>query len=155
MREGIAREPEAAEAYANIKGVDILPCGIVISPDCFWLAASPDRRVIDTAAQPVFGLLEIKCPEVKDEKTLDDLPYLKRDGEHHLILKEKTNYFRQVMMQMAITGASWCDFFVYFDEATYMLQRINFDSARWSDMQRKIDDFYFAHYLTAIVNKEK
>ena len=47
MKEGIADEPRAALKYSEVTGMkcNILPCGIVISVTCPWLAASPDRKV--------------------------------------------------------------------------------------------------------------
>ena len=44
------------------------PCGLVIHPEMPWLGASPDGLVYDPSATPPFGLVEIKCPNVKMAK---------------------------------------------------------------------------------------
>ena len=59
-----------------------------------------------------------ECHEDKEGKTLGGLPNLKKEGEN-LILKEKTNYCRQIMMQMAVCGAKWCGVFVYLREEDF------------------------------------
>ncbi|XP_060603836.1 uncharacterized protein LOC132756720 [Ruditapes philippinarum] len=65
MRKGLASEPAAANAYSVQKSnVNIYPCGVVVNVWAPWLAASPDRKVYNTAMTPPFGLLEIKCPQV-------------------------------------------------------------------------------------------
>ena len=39
--------------------IQVLECGVVISSTMPWLAALPNRRMIDYKS---YGLLEIKCP---------------------------------------------------------------------------------------------
>lgn len=66
MRRGADMEFEAAMEYCRMKDVDHTPCGLVIHHDAPWLGASPDGLIFDPAAQPTFGLVEIKCPNVKN-----------------------------------------------------------------------------------------
>ena len=90
--------------------VNVLPCGIVISPWCPWLAASPDRKVYNPKRGSPFGLLEIKCPVVQSVVEVD---YLKKNDDQKFILKENHNYYYQILMQLAVTGLEWCDLFVW------------------------------------------
>ena len=113
--------------------INILPCGIVISPWCSWLAASPDRKVYNPARTDPFGLLEIKCPSVS---SVLEVPYLERDGSQNLHLKQNHNYYFQVLMQLAVTGLTWCDFFVWC-ESESALVTISFDKEKWLDVQNK------------------
>ena len=55
------------------------------------------------------GLLEVKC-RMKD--SVSDVSYLKvvRDK---LQLHHSHQYYEQCMGQMGLTGAKWCDFYVW------------------------------------------
>ncbi|XP_039670274.1 uncharacterized protein LOC120567383 [Perca fluviatilis] len=66
MRRGADMEFEVAREYCQMKNVNYTPCGLVIHPDAPWLGASPDGLIFDPFAQPPFGLVEIKCPNVKN-----------------------------------------------------------------------------------------
>ena len=121
--------------------VNIYPCGIVVSPQSPWLAASPDRKVYCPTLRPKHGLLEIKCPVNR----LSECLYLTRD-ENGVKLKENHNYYYQVMMQLAVTGLQWCHFFVWTPEESH-LELIVFNEDKWQEMKDKIDIFFFDHYL--------
>lgn len=124
--------------------VNILPCGIVINPWCPWLAASPDRKVYNPTRTNPFGLLEIKCPASVNSAL--EVPYLVKDDSNKFQLKDNHIYYFQVLMQLAVTGLTWCDFFVWC-ESDSALVTINFDSNKWQDIQRKLDTFYFEYFL--------
>ena len=151
MLRGIQMEPVAAQAYAAVKDntVNLYPCGVVVSPWCPWLGASPDRKVYDPSVpfEP-FGLLEIKCPDVKSVLEVTD-GSLKRDSvTGQLALNKKHMYYSQVQMQLAVTGLSWCDFFVWTEtDGDFHLERIKFDSTIWQEMKNKVDMFYFEYFL--------
>lgn len=95
------------------------PSGVVVSPFCSWMAATPDRKVYAPDRNMKHGLLEIKCPVTDDLGTCDCLQKLD-DGYK---LKENHNYYYQV--QMAVTGLDWCDFFVWIEEDSH-LETIHF-----------------------------
>ncbi|KAK3106013.1 hypothetical protein FSP39_010896 [Pinctada imbricata] len=143
MRHGIAYEPVAANAYVEKlnKDVNIYPCGLVVSPWCPWLAASPDRKVFCPALTPKYGLLEIKCPV----NPLSECQYLMKD-ENGFKLKENHNYFYQIMMQMAVSGLEWCHFFVWTQEESH-IELVRYDARIWNDMKEKLDNFFFNYYL--------
>ena len=63
IRYRISNEAKAANKYAEYMtgighDVQVLECGLVVSSTMPWLAASPDRKVINK----ILGLVEIKCP---------------------------------------------------------------------------------------------
>lgn len=57
-------EFETAVEYYRMKNVNYMPRGLVIHPDAPWLDALPDVLIFNPIAQPPFGLVEIKCPNV-------------------------------------------------------------------------------------------
>jgi hypothetical protein len=149
MAEGSSREPEAAIAYNELMGntINLYSCGLVISPTCYWIAASPDRKVYNPTRQPPHGLLEIKCPQYTN---VQDIKYLIKDvssSEDKLVLKKTDDYYYQIMCQLAVTGLMWCDFFVYLSSGDYHLETIYFDEKFWQEAQAKVNSFFFDHYL--------
>ena len=81
-----------------------------------WLAASPDRKVIDKEFG--YGLVEIKCPLTPEEDCAD------RNFYCHLAsgkpgLKKDHPYYYQVQGQLGLTGLKWCDSVVFFPERSY------------------------------------
>jgi hypothetical protein len=50
------------------------------------------------------------------------------------------------MMQLAVTGLTWCYFFVWLYDENH-LEVIQFDEEEWQDMKNKMDSFYFDHFL--------
>ena len=145
MRQGIALEPKAAKCYAeaNRNNVNIYPCGVIVSLTAPWIAASPDRKVYNPERNPSFGLLEIKCPQVS---SILECPYLIRDEEGQLKLKRNHNYYYQVLTQLAVSGLEWCDLFVWCSNDFHQ-ETIYFNSDNWNEVKRKVDIFYFNHFI--------
>ena len=54
------------------RNVIVRETGLVIQPNLFWLAASPDGMVSDNEST-VFGLIEVKCPISKQNMDPDDI----------------------------------------------------------------------------------
>ena len=145
MRQGIALEPKAAKCYAeaNRNNVNIYPCGVIVSLTAPWIAASPDRKVYNPERNQSFGLLEIKCPQVS---SILECPYLIRDEEGQLKLKRNHNYYYQVLTQLAVSGLEWCDLFVWCSNDFHQ-ETIYFNSDNWNEVKRKVDVFYFNHFM--------
>lgn len=142
MRRGLQLEPKAIEEYCMVRDVNHYPCGFVIHPDAPWLGTSPDGLIYDPKAEPVFGLLEVKCPNVK---SYVDCSYLRvRDGV--LQLKNTHAYYWQVQGQLLITGLKWCDFVVYTEDDLF-IQRIERDEGILETIKGKADYFFFYVYL--------
>lgn len=78
-------------------------------------------------------------------KTVEDCIYLKKD-DGVLKLKRNHNYYYQVMMHLAVTGLTWCFFFVWHCDNSH-LEVIEFDADEWQGMKNRIDAFYFDYFL--------
>ncbi|XP_063040896.1 uncharacterized protein LOC134435783 isoform X1 [Engraulis encrasicolus] len=144
MKRGLALEPVAAEEYSRAKNVSYWPCGFVIHPDAPWLGSSPDGIVFDPTEKPPFGLVEIKCPNVK---SYVDCKYLKANGDI-MSLKRQHAYFWQVQGQLLLTGMDWCDF-VVFAEEDMVIQRVYRDKEVAEVIREKGDYFFFHYYMPA------
>ena len=93
VRHGIIHEEEAAQAYSQVSGNDILPVGLIINPSIPHLGSSPDRRVYDTTEVSPWGLLELKCTM---HEQLSELNYLKlNEEEGKYYLKKNVSKDRQ------------------------------------------------------------
>lgn len=147
MKFGIEHEPIAAKSYCEMTGNSVYLCGFVINPSAPHLGTSPDRKVFDSNANPQHGLLEIKCPS-KD--SFVECQYLLKNKNTGLYkLKPGHIYYYQVMGQMALTGITWCDFFVKCRQDFHM-ERITFNPEKWCTMKEALDTFYFEHLLPQI-----
>ena len=123
MEHGIFFEPQAIKVYTNHFKMIKHPlkyekCGLVLNTDYYFMGASADGKVIDTAleGQKKFGILEVKCPEqykeidpkhaalVSDNFCL----HLSLDGE--LRINKNHVYYDEVQHQLAMTGCHFCDF---------------------------------------------
>ena len=100
MERGIELEPVAVEAYEKISGLKTEKVGFVHPDDTEDWGCSPDRLVYETNGEQN-GILEVKCPEIETVAL------------YHLNNELPSEYKLQVQGQLWITGADWCDFFVY------------------------------------------
>ncbi|CAI5694544.1 unnamed protein product [Oreochromis niloticus] len=142
MKRGLELEADAIWEYCQIKRVNHYKCGFVVHPDAPWIGASPDGIIFDPLEQPPFGLVEMKCPNIK---SYVDAPYLKV-SRGTLQLKPTHAYYWQVQGQLLNTGMSWCDFVVSSQEDVF-IQRIQRDEGLMETMKPKIDMFYFHVYM--------
>lgn len=65
-KRGLELEPQVIRQYADTFDVNVLACGLIIHPDAPHLGASPGGKVVDPGEDPPYGLVEVKCPDVKD-----------------------------------------------------------------------------------------
>lgn len=108
MLRGIELEATARAAYEAHTGLLVSEVGFLAHDDLL-AGCSPDGLVED-------GLLEIKCP-----KSATHLRYLRLDGV-------PPEYRPQVIHNLWVTGAAWCDF-VSFDDRfpaplDYLVRRV-------------------------------
>jgi len=61
-------------------------------------------------------------------------------------LKQNHAYYAQVQGQMGCTKAQRCDFAVYTKKGM-SVERITFDRAYWVELQEKLCQYYFAHFI--------
>lgn len=150
MKRGADMESEAASEYCQLKSVNYTPCGLVIHPDAPWLGASPDGLIFDPATQPPFGLVEIKCPNVK---SYVDCSYITMQYGTSA-LRESHAYYWQVQGQLLITGLQWCDFVICAQE-DMLVQRIHVDHNITSVIREKVDQFYFHVFMPYYLSVSK
>ena len=122
---GRLHENDAVSAYIEYQrkccsvGVEVRECGLVIDDSLPWLAASPDRIVIDPSKKEKRqGCLEVKCPFSCKEKTILEatrnvsaLCLIEQD--RGLCLSESHAYYYQIQTEMRVTNSKWCDFVVW------------------------------------------
>lgn len=97
MQRGIDREPDAIRAYEAATGALVDPIGFVAHPT-LRAGCSPDGYIADEG-----GIVEIKCPKMAT--------HLKTLGARAI----PREYVYQLVHNLWITGAPWCDF-VSFDD---------------------------------------
>lgn len=106
MQRGIDLEPAAREEYQVQTGNIVRLVGFLPHPNIEWCGASPDGLVDDD------GLVELKCP-----KTATHLQYI-------LNGTVPVEYQPQMLLQMAVTRRSWCDFASFDDRVKNPKQRL-------------------------------
>ncbi|CAB1351237.1 unnamed protein product [Coregonus sp. 'balchen'] len=121
-----------------MKNVNYSRCGLVIHPDVPWLGASPDGLIYDPMECPPFGLVEIKCPNVKNDV---DCKYLQMQ-HGTATLQRRHAYYWQVQGQLLITGLQWCDFVVCAQEDV-LVQRLHLDPEVTGVIREKADYYYY------------
>ncbi len=149
VKYGIDNESNAASIYADyMQPLQILDCGVVISPKMPWLCSSPDRKVIDRDFG--FGLVEIKCPytlrNLRPKDACKDPSFYCEIVEGKPRLKRKHDYYYQIQGQLGICGLAWCDFVVFFQKGI-IIERIKFDNVFWNKMIAELTVFYHVHML--------
>lgn len=97
MQRGIEKEPEAFAAYESATGHLVSRVGF-LAHDTLPAGCSPDGIIGNYT-----GILELKCP-----KSATHLKYLRSR-------EVPTEYLHQIIHNLWITGADWCDF-VSFDD---------------------------------------
>lgn len=161
IRHGRDFEDVALQAYMECKTkeghpVDIRRCGLALYPQAQFIGASPDGMVFDATASPCFGLVEVKCPYSAFQKGLSAHEAAEQDQNFCLLLKDRQlhmkrnhHYYWQVQGQMAVTGATWCDFVVWLGEDTPLFtERIAADDELWaSSILPALQEFYSRHAL--------
>ena len=159
VRHGKTLEPHALRSYTSIvkktrkhKNVTVKPVGLAILKEFPFIGASPDFEITCSCCDEK-GVGEIKCPfsvadQIPSSKNLDYL-----DDENNGNLKTNHTYYYQIQGQMAITNASFCDFFVYTKHG-YHLERIEFDPAFWKKVLDNLTYFWY-NYLCPVLITEK
>ena len=157
MNEGKAVELYARKAEENGRFLQVVETGLHVctQPGFGYLAASPDRIVVDRKTNKMF-LLEVKCLYDKSDDLLSTVRELahKRgskfycyfDKKGNLQLKRNSNYFYQVMGQLGILEMDYCEFVMNYKSDTYIIP-IRFEQRVWDDMKSKLRHFYINCFL--------
>ena len=158
MEHGRKYEPIAREQYIEMmklklnRDVIVRETGLVIQPNLFWLAASPDGMVSDNNELTFFGLIEIKCPFSKRNTDPDDIVTDKKfyvgidNGKPYL--KQSHSYYTQIQMAMGLSQVTYCDFIVYTFKGM-MIVRTPLDREYFKNMVEKLSIFYKKELLPA------
>lgn len=136
--------------------VFVTDCGLFISLDNPWLAASPDGMVQDLN-EPSVGLLEVKNPHSKRNMTLSEacspsfcLKEENKDAITTYKLKLKHDYFFQIQCQLYCADKEWCDFVVRTEKDLY-IERIRRNRIWWDKQLPKLKAFYEDALLPELV----
>ena len=112
---GFDHEDVALEAYQNKTGVEVDVCGIFLSTELPFLGASPDGIIYTGNGK--FALVEIKCPfkyrHCNISEACHDRKFCLRKKDDQLELRRDHDYYYQVIGQLALTEALYCDFVVW------------------------------------------
>lgn len=143
---GEKMKAEALQEYCKNLCVNWSPCGLVVHPNAPWLGALPDGVVFDPKESPSYGLVHIKC--ICFESFMECGLLVCQKG----VLRAKRNHscYWQIQAEMMVTGTSWCDLLL-FSRKDLLVQRVYRDSALINVMKKKLRDFFFCHYLPALV----
>ena len=129
--------------------------GFIINPIHPWLGFSPDG-FLERNGELI--LLEVKCPkrgeEIENPETfLRQLTYLelKVNSRNKSILKQKTNYFGQIMLGLAICNLKRAELLIYHKNKEVV---VSFTVLRDDDYCRKLisklGEVYFKYFLPFI-----
>lgn len=127
MERGSEVEPDARDAYAFRKSIDVELVGFVPHPSILMSGASPDGLIGDR------GLVQFKCPN-----TATHIDTLRRG-----VIPGR--YETQMMWEMACTDRDWCDF-VSFDprlpeSMRLVVQRVPRNAARILELEAAVINF--------------
>jgi predicted phage-related endonuclease len=121
MQRGIDLEGKARDAYEAATGNIVRQTGFVTHPVLQGIGCSLDGDIRNFE-----GILEIKCP-----KSATMVGYWTEGGL-------PTEYVPQVMHNMLVTGAAWCDFAAYDDR---MPEGLEFFMVRVTREQLQLDEY--------------
>ena len=157
LKWGRDNEPIAVQVYKGIperQHVSVYECGIYISPEDPYLAATPDRVCYDPREENPWGIIEVKCPfnarhmtPMEASQRLKNFMSTIKDGV--LDLKITHDYYLQIQGQMALVGATWCDFVIYTKKGV-SVQRIRFDEKFWESKARLLSSFFVQYFLPKV-----
>ncbi len=126
MEWGTATEPQARMAYEAHTGSFVEEKGFVDHPTIEGFGCSPDGVVGE-------GLIEIKCGN-----TTTHIDWL-------LSEKAPSKYIPQMMCQMSVTGAKWCDFVSFDprvpDDLQLFIVRVERDDEYIAEMEKEVKEF--------------
>ncbi|XP_072389723.1 uncharacterized protein [Diabrotica undecimpunctata] len=135
------------EAKYNLK---VRECGLFISAENPFLAASPDGSIDDD------HIVEVKCPYSACKLTPEEAVKLKKikyltHEENTLKLKHTDNYFYQVQGQLAIAQKKYC-YFIVWTPMGFIVDKIEAKPEFWKQILPKLKNFYIENMLPRILS---
>ena len=161
---GRTHESEAVSAYIEYQrdccgvAVEVRVCGLVVDLEFPWLAASPDRIVIDPSEnkEKKQGCLEVKCPLSCQKMTIVEacrkvsaFCLIEEDGG--MFLSRSHAYFYQVQTEMHVTNCKCCDFVVWSPLHQPFIQCVSYDPKFMKMSIMKAHKFHFDQFLPAVL----
>ena len=133
-------------------------CGLYVSTQYPWLAATPDGLVHDPSITPSRGLVEYKNPHTCRNSTIIEAMRNKKIKFLTIIndkvsLKRSHQYYYQIQTAMLCTETQWCDFVVRTSIDFQLVERIRLDEEFCSSFIIKVREFYFNSILPEITVK--
>ena len=141
---GCDHECNAIQQYMVATGTQVEERGVFLSVEHPFLATSPDGIIL--LGNEEFSIIEVKCPyKHRDsyiEKACEDPSFCLSivDG-CQTRLKRSHDYYFQIIGQLALSGAKFCDFIVW-TKVDLHTERIVPDNDLWSEMKEKLTHFY-------------
>ena len=116
LQRGCNHESEAIQLYTMYTEIDVKECGVFLSKEYPYLATSPDG--IFHLTDDEFSVIEVKCPYKHCDNTIwdacNDKEFCLYTDENGLQqLKQTHDYYFQVIGQITLTGAQFCDFILW------------------------------------------
>ena len=96
--------------------VEVDVCGLILSSNLSYLGASPDGLMYVGLGK--IAIVEVKCPYKHRNNTIaqacqDSAFCLVINSDDQPVLKQNHDYYFQIIGQLGITGAEYCDFIVW------------------------------------------
>ncbi|XP_023316614.1 uncharacterized protein LOC106658550 [Trichogramma pretiosum] len=147
---GIIHEESAIQKFQelNHNALNIQKCGLFVPVEKPYIGATPDR-LLGTET-----IVEVKCPYSIRYTGIHEkaVPYIQKDKNGCLQLKEDHPYYYQVQGQLYATKRNFCDFIIY----TFIdFKRITvYRNEKFiSEMLAKLDLFYENYLKPALLDK--
>ena len=162
---GLLQEEDTEKQYQNFMRTNstqfsvIGDCGLVVSMQHPWLAATPDGFVYDPNENPQNGLVEYKNPHscrnitIAEGVKMKKIKFLTTSSEDSLILKRSHEYYYQIQTAMLCTSTQWCDFVVRTSVDFQVVERVRVDAAFCESFLDKVRNFYFNSILPELTVK--
>ena len=152
LKFGRDNEPIAVEKYKEYmheRGhlVEVEKTGLHIHPSVSFLAASPDRLVLDPSCQPSWGLLEVKCmPSINgapsDHAGKERFCLRTAAGESQCRLSKQHSFYYPILGQLASTARTWCDFVIMSQMQDVYVERVPLDEQFRKPVRLRLTRFF-------------
>ena len=106
--------------------------GHVVENHCH-VGASPDGLILDDSTINVKGIIEVKCLKICRGRSIAQITQQKlpepsrqyfKVVDNKILLKTLHSYYYEIQLQLLVTEAEYCDFFLYSDIGKIYIQRI-------------------------------
>ena len=139
---GKMHEMDAVKGFSSVTGLKVQKCGLFVSSDYPFLAATPDGLVNDS------HVLEVKCPfGVRNQKIEPGpaFPFLESQNDD-VCVKKQHRYYDQIQGQMALAKRKRA-YFVVFTFVDIKVIEEHYDEEFWKEsMVPKLTSFYNNHF---------